>query len=179
MTHYDTFESPVGTVFVGGSDEGLHRVDFFRDAKDLAHWIEALERDGGSPAVHDPAAMSEVTRQLGEYFAGERTTFDLPLAPRGTDFQRRVWNVLRTIGYGRTSTYGAIASTIGQPSASRAVGLANGHNPLAIVVPCHRVIGASGALTGYAGGLDRKRWLLQHEIAEVAETAQPRLLEVS
>jgi len=172
MTYYDLIESPVGTLFIGGSSEGVHRIDFLRGPRDLEACIARLERDGGAPASEDAAAAGRVARQLAEYFAGERETFDLPLAPRGTDFQQAVWAVLRTIAHGRTSTYGAVASAIGRPSATRAVGLAIGHNPIAIVVPCHRVIGAGGALTGYAGGLDRKRWLLRHERAEVSATAQ-------
>ncbi|MSQ30511.1 MAG: methylated-DNA--[protein]-cysteine S-methyltransferase [Dehalococcoidia bacterium] len=189
MTYYDTIESPVGTLFVGGSAvggsaAGVHRVEFVREAADLARWITAIERDAGAdvedgPARRDSAAAAEVTRQLRAYFAGERATFDLPLAPRGTAFQQRVWLALRAIPHGRTTTYGAIAAAIGQPSAARAVGLAIGRNPLAIVVPCHRVIGAGGALTGYAGGLDRKRWLLAHEGGAPAQAALPALLEAS
>lgn len=117
----------------------------------------------GSSALLDAAA-----RQLAAYLAGDREAFDLPLAPAGTAFQLRVWEALRAIPYGATCSYGALADAIGRgPAASRAVGMANGKNPLAIVVPCHRVIGASGALTGYAGGLDAKRWLLAHEAATV------------
>lgn len=106
----------------------------------------------------------EATRtQLAEYFAGTRRDFDLPLAPRGTGFQQIVWRALTTIGYGETWSYGQLARAIGRPAASRAVGAANGRNPLAIIVPCHRVIGANGTLTGYGGGLPAKKWLLQHE----------------
>ena len=106
----------------------------------------------------------EATRiQLEEYFAGTRRDFDLPLAPRGTGFQQIVWRALTTIGYGQTWSYGQLARAIGRPAASRAVGAANGRNPLAIIVPCHRVIGANGTLTGYGGGLPAKKWLLQHE----------------
>ena len=108
-------------------------------------------------------ASDAAARQLSEYFAGDRTDFDLDLAPSGTDFQRKVWTALSQIPYGTTESYGQLALRIGQPTASRAVGLANGRNPIAIVVPCHRVIGSSGTLTGYAGGLERKRWLLEHE----------------
>jgi methylated-DNA-[protein]-cysteine S-methyltransferase len=118
-------------------------------------------RDAGSDPVHAAAV-----RQLVEYFAGERTTFDLPLRPRGTPFQQAVWTTLLAIPAGETRSYVDIARAIGRPSAVRAVGAANGRNPLAIVVPCHRVIGASGALTGYAGGLDAKRWLLAHEAGQ-------------
>ncbi len=106
---------------------------------------------------------AEVERQLCEYFAGERTSFDLELAPQGTPFQRDVWNALLTIPYGETRSYGQIAGQIGRPSASRAVGAANGSNPIAIVVPCHRVIGANGSLTGFGGGLPVKKQLLDLE----------------
>ncbi len=107
--------------------------------------------------------LVETARQLGEYFAGERRVFDLPLGPDGTGFQRLVWRALGTIPFGETRAYGTIAHAIGRPSASRAVGAANGKNPISIIVPCHRVIGASGALTGYAGGVAAKEWLLGHE----------------
>ncbi|MBK8447280.1 MAG: methylated-DNA--[protein]-cysteine S-methyltransferase [Micropruina sp.] len=143
-----TIDSPVGPVSISVNTEGAVTSVLF-----------------GEPDV--PAPPSEASEaaadQLREYFACERTTFDLTLAPTGTAFQRTVWAALREIPYGRTESYGALAARIGQPTASRAVGLANGRNPIAIVVPCHRVIGASGTLTGYAGGLDRKRWLLDHE----------------
>jgi len=115
----------------------------------------------------DDAALAEPARQLAEYFAGERTEFELELAPHGTDFQRRVWGLLLEIPYGETRTYGSLANELGNPRSVRAVGLANGRNPISIVVPCHRVIGADGTLVGYGGGLERKRTLLAHE-AEVA-----------
>lgn len=102
-------------------------------------------------------------KQLGAYFAGELTEFDLELELVGTDFQRRVWAALQTIPYGQTASYGEIAERIGAPGAARAVGLANGHNPISIIVPCHRVVGATGSLTGYGGGIDRKRFLLDLE----------------
>ena len=102
-------------------------------------------------------------KQLGEYFKGKRMTFDLPLAPEGTEFQQSVWKQLRKISYGRTKSYGEIANKVGNPRASRAVGAANGRNPISIIVPCHRVIGADGKLTGFGGGIERKRWLLEHE----------------
>jgi methylated-DNA-[protein]-cysteine S-methyltransferase len=107
--------------------------------------------------------LARAAAQLAEYFAGTRRTFDLPLAPRGTGFQRIVWHALAKIPYGETRSYGELARAIGRPAASRAVGAANGKNPLSIVVPCHRVVGASGELTGYAGGVATKRWLLDHE----------------
>ncbi len=116
--------------------------------------------------VRDDSVFSETVSQLRAYFAGDLTEFDVPLAMHGTDFQRRVWAGLREIPYGETLSYGELAARIGSSGASRAVGLANGRNPIAIIVPCHRVIGADGSLTGYGGGLDRKVWLLEHEKAQ-------------
>ena len=118
---------------------------------------------GGEAVVWSDGVDSPARRQLTEYFAGDRHEFDLELAPGGTPFQQAVWRALRTIPFGATCSYSDIARRIGRPTAVRAVGAANGRNPIAIVVPCHRVIGRSGALTGYAGGLDRKRRLLEHE----------------
>ena len=109
------------------------------------------------------APLSAAMRQLAEYFAGTRREFDLPLRFQGTTFQTRVWRELTEIPYGQTWSYGQLAQRIDKPSASRAVGLANGRNPISILVPCHRVIGADGSLTGYGGGIERKRWLLAHE----------------
>ena len=116
----------------------------------------------------DEPVLAEARRQLGEqYFAGTRTDFDLPLAPPGTPFQRRVWGELRRIPYGTTATYGEVAERLGDPKAVRAVGLANGRNPIAVVVPCHRVIGSDGKLRGYAGGIERKQRLLALESASL------------
>jgi methylated-DNA-[protein]-cysteine S-methyltransferase len=112
--------------------------------------------------------LDRAEAQLAEYFAGTRRTFDLALDPAGTDFQLRAWNALRSIPFGQTMSYGEQAAELGEPGAARAVGAANGRNPLSIVVPCHRVIAASGALTGFAGGLDTKAWLLEHERAVLA-----------
>lgn len=122
---------------------------------------------GPGPGERDDAdpVLVTVATQLREYFAGDRKEFDLPLAPRGTDFQRAVWERLCEIPYGTTITYGELARRVGNPAASRAVGLANGRNPIAIVVPCHRVIGSDGKLTGFAGGMDAKRALLELESA--------------
>ena len=117
----------------------------------------------GSPGDPDAAPFAAAARQLADYFAGQLTEFDLPLAPAGTDFQRRVWAALQTIPYGQTWSYAQLAEKIGNASAVRAVGLANGKNPIAVVIPCHRVIGADGSLTGYGGGLDRKRFLIDLE----------------
>jgi len=116
-------------------------------------------------AVHDERAIARVRKQVEEYSAGERTEFDLELAPAGTEFQRAVWNALLAIPYGETRSYGEIARAIGQPTAARGVGSANHANPIGLIVPCHRVIGADGSLTGYGGGLPLKRALLEHEAA--------------
>jgi methylated-DNA-[protein]-cysteine S-methyltransferase len=118
--------------------------------------------------IQDEARFADARRQVGEYFAGTRTAFDLALALEGTPFQRRVWDALLTIPFGETITYTELARRIGSPNGSRAVGGANARNPVSIVVPCHRVIGAKGALTGYAGGEERKRWLLDFEEQAVA-----------
>ncbi|MDE9364952.1 methylated-DNA--[protein]-cysteine S-methyltransferase [Luteipulveratus sp. YIM 133132] len=125
----------------------------------------------GPPVIGDPLG-DLVEGQLTEYFAGARSEFDLPLASRGTDFQRRVWNALLDIPYGETTTYGALARCIGSPSSARAVGLANGRNPISVIVPCHRVVGAGGDLTGYGGGLPRKRALLELEGRHLAAAAR-------
>jgi methylated-DNA-[protein]-cysteine S-methyltransferase len=113
--------------------------------------------------TRDDAAFGDARTQLGEYFAGTRREFQLSLHPSGTAFQQRVWLALRDIPYGETTSYGKTATAIGVPDAARAVGLANGQNPISIVVPCHRVVGADGSLTGYGGGLPAKQWLLSHE----------------
>ncbi len=163
---YDLIESPVGTLFVGGSTAGVHRVEFLDSPHDEEHQAVRLSADAGLPARRDAEGAADAVAQLREYFAGSRTQFELPLAPRGTAFQRQVWLALRPIPHGTTTSYGAIAASIGRPTASRAVGAANGQNPIAIVVPCHRVVGSTGALTGYGGGMERKRWLLDHEAAQ-------------
>lgn len=150
--HFTRVSSPVGSLLLVRSREGLAFLEFDGHAR-------RVEPDWR----HDAAAFRDESRQLAEYFAGERVRFDLELAPRGTPFQLDVWRALRGIPFGHTTTYGALARRIGRPSASRAVGAANGKNPLVLVVPCHRVIGSGGALVGFGGGLPRKRWLLEHE----------------
>lgn len=129
-----------------------------------------METPGDQPSVQaagreDPevSPLREAARQLDQYFSGRLRKFELPLQLRGTEFQRRVWNALTTIPFGETRSYSQLARDIGNPSACRAVGLANGKNPIAVIVPCHRVIGADGSLTGFGGGLPRKQWLLRHE----------------
>ena len=121
--------------------------------------------------VCETPLLQEAEEQLNEYFAGARREFDLPLAPKGTPFQKAVWAEMCRIPYGETRTYGQLAQAIGSPKAVRAVGLANGANPVGVVVPCHRVIGSDGSLTGYGGGLERKRWLLTHEGASFRAAA--------
>jgi methylated-DNA-[protein]-cysteine S-methyltransferase len=128
------------------------------------------DQDAPPAPHHASRVLSATAAQLVEYFAGARTQFDLPLAPRGTGFQEIVWRALVTIPFGETCSYGALARAIGRPAASRAVGAANGKNPISIIVPCHRVIAASGELTGYAGGLAAKQWLLAHELRITGST---------
>ena len=156
-----TIDSPVGPLLLTSDGTSLTRLLF--------------------AAVPDPAwsadpcpVLDEAVRQLEEYFAGERRDFDLPLDPAGTPFQLTVWAALRDIPYAETINYGQLANRVGNPNASRAVGLANGRNPISIVVPCHRVIGADGSLTGYGGGLDRKRTLLALE-RRTAGDQEPQL----
>jgi methylated-DNA-[protein]-cysteine S-methyltransferase len=151
----DYFRPPqaeaLGLIRLSASDAGLTEIAF------------VIEEDEPTrPNAHTEQACT----QLAEYFAGSRRTFELPLAPKGTDFQRRVWQALAGIPYGETRCYAEIAEQLGCKGGQRAVGAANGRNPLAIVVPCHRVIGSNGRLTGYAGGIDRKQWLLAHESGE-------------
>ncbi|PSW18012.1 cysteine methyltransferase [Photobacterium sanctipauli] len=132
--------------------------------------VTAIEFDAAPDMVQQPNAMTALCfEQLSDYFAGKRLAFDVPLNMKGTAFQRTVWQVLNTLDYGQTCSYGDIANQIGNPKAVRAVGAANGKNPIPIIVPCHRVIGSSGKLTGYAGGLDIKIWLLEHEKAVAAK----------
>lgn len=153
MTHYRTIDSPIGLLTLAGHDSVLTNLRMVDQTYEPSRADWAL----------DPRAFGDAVEQLNAYFAGELVDFELELDLRGTDFQRRVWKALLTIPYGETRSYGEIAEQISAPGAARAVGLANGHNPVAIVVPCHRVIGASGSLTGYGGGLDRKRTLLELE----------------
>ena len=128
-----------------------------------AHWHAPGAEEFGLPGDVADEPFATAAAQLAAYFAGQLTSFDLPLAPAGTEFQRKVWAGLLAIPYGQTISYGELARRIGSPAASRAVGLANGRNPISIVVPCHRVIGSDGGMTGYGGGLDRKRFLLALE----------------
>jgi methylated-DNA-[protein]-cysteine S-methyltransferase len=167
VTYYTEIPSPIGPLLLtsdGQALTGLHMHDAAA-ADPLDPWRGwGLDHRPGTWIADDTAAPFPATRdQLTAYFAGDRTTFDLPLALHGTDFQRRVWAALLTIPYGTTTSYGELARRLGNPNGSRAVGLANGQNPVAIIVPCHRVIGADGKLTGYGGGLPRKAALLDFE----------------
>lgn len=158
-----TIDSPVGPLTLMGDARYLTHLLF-------DHQVDPTRRLGDDPP-HDAHAFAPVVEQLAAYFAGEATGFAVDLAPRGTEFQLEVWRTLTTIPYGATSSYGSLATRIGRPAAARAVGAANGRNPISIIVPCHRVIGASGDLTGYGGGIDRKSLLLDLE----HDHAEPRL----
>jgi methylated-DNA-[protein]-cysteine S-methyltransferase len=148
-------ESPVGPLLIAGNDAGLQLIEFHAPRHPMAHG------DGWREGDH--AVLRQAQAQLAEYFAGQRRDFDLPLAPQGTEFQREVWWELANIPFGGTISYAELALRVGRPTATRAVGAANGRNPLPIVLPCHRVIGADGSLTGFGGGLPTKQFLLQLE----------------
>ena len=154
--HYDTFPSPIGALSVAADQTGVRHILFAQNRYDAV---------GRACWVHDPdaALVREAREQLLDYLHGGRRQFDLPLAPAGTPFQLQVWHTLAQIPFGRTWSYAQLAQAVGRPAASRAVGAANGRNPLPIVLPCHRVIGANGALTGFGGGLPTKQALLQLE----------------
>jgi methylated-DNA-[protein]-cysteine S-methyltransferase len=153
MIHYRTIDSPIGPLALAGRGQLLTNL----------RMVNQTYEPNRTNWVPDDRAFPDAVEQLEAYFAGERTDFDLELSLAGSEFQRRVWQALLTIPYGETRSYGEIAEQIGASGAARAVGLANGRNPIAIIVPCHRVIGASGSLTGYGGGLERKQSLLELE----------------
>ena len=157
-TCYQWTESPVGRLLLVADEGGLRELLF--------------ERGRTSPAIdaswkNNDRFLREAIRQLRAFFAGERQHFDLELNPQGTGFQQRVWRALQEIPFGETISYRELARRLGNPAASRAVGLANGSNPIAIIIPCHRVIGSNGTLTGYGGGLENKRWLLDFERSQL------------
>lgn len=156
QTLYTWIESPLGRLLLAGGEGWIGSVSI-----EGQRWASGV--GPGWRRAQEPFARA--CRQLGEYFAGERRDFELELRVSGSEFRRTVWRALGEIPYGETRSYGELAAAIGRPGAARAVGLANGRNPFAIVVPCHRVVGADGALVGYGGGLERKRWLLDHERA--------------
>lgn len=150
-------ETPVGRLLLAGDDTGLKHVAF-----ECVHFSSSKI----TPGPHwepEERRLKEARRQLDLYFRGKLRKFELPTAADGTDFQKRVWGALQTVSYGETATYGEIAGQLGQSGAARAVGLANGQNPLAIIIPCHRIVGTGGKLTGYGGGIDRKQLLLRLE----------------
>jgi len=150
---YTIIESPVGPLLLARDEEGVRQIRFRED-----HSFEV-------PVdwTRSERALTDVARQLDEYFDGKRKSFDLDLAPEGTTFQTSVWDALLAIPFGETVSYQDIANRLGRPASVRAVGAANGANPIPIIIPCHRVIGSDGSLTGYGGGLENKRWLLRHE----------------
>lgn len=163
----DRVSTPVGEVLLVTDGVGAVRALDFADYEDRMTGLLARHAPGAS--LKAGRAPERVRAAVEHYFAGHVLALDgLTVTTGGTDFQRSVWKALRAIPAGETRTYGQLAAAIGSPKAVRAVGLANGRNPVALIVPCHRVIGANGTLTGYAGGLERKRWLLQHEGASVA-----------
>lgn len=161
--YYDTIDTPIGRILLAGDGHTLQHVG-----------LPEARRPMTIPSgwKHEPFRLAEPAKQFAAYFRGERIAFDLPLEPAGTAFQKQVWNALVDIPYGTTISYAELARRIGNPKASRAVGLANGANPLAIVVPCHRVIGANGSMTGYGGGLPAKRYLLEHETRHAPTTGR-------
>jgi methylated-DNA-[protein]-cysteine S-methyltransferase len=184
-TYYTIFNSPIGQLLL--TSDGTHITRLFMNdheggptaTANFAEDTKAIAKFGGLPLKDwemgdDLPIIQKAKKQVDEFFAGKRQDFDLPLKPEGSEFQRTVWDELTRIPFGKTISYGELARRIGKPEAPRAVGLANGKNPISIIVPCHRVIGASGKLTGYGGGLDRKVWLLEHEGAMPGER-QPEL----
>jgi methylated-DNA-[protein]-cysteine S-methyltransferase len=156
MTRYARFESPLGPLLATAEGDGITHIDFVG-----GKYARRIEPDW----VEDPNAppLRACGTQLAEYFAGTRTEFDLALAPRGSDFQQRVWREIARVPYGETISYGELAKRAGAPGQARAAGAATGRNPVGVVIPCHRIVGADGSLTGYAGGLERKRGLLELE----------------
>lgn len=162
---YDVVDSPIGDLVLAGDGTALTGLYMETDQ----HRILA---DPGW--TRRPGAYPEVAAQLAAYFAGDLRAFDLPLAPRGTEFQRAVWSALMDIPYGRTTTYARLAADIDRPTAIRAVGAANGRNPIAVIIPCHRVIGTDGSLTGYGGGIPRKRTLLDLESGQLGAMSTNR-----
>ena len=156
MRYYDIYESPQGRMLLVAADEGLSGVYF-----DGQKYLPRVEPEWRREARHAP--LRQAKRELAEYFGGERERFETALAPEGTPFQRSVWKAISTVGFGETITYRELARRAGRPESVRAAGAATGRNPISIIVPCHRIVGSSGSLTGYAGGLDRKRALLALE----------------
>ncbi len=159
-----TIDSPVGLLEIVGSSAGVRAVLMHGEKPDRVRAAGGARRLSSAEVGEAPSPLLAAAEQLALYFEGTRMNFDVALDPVGTPFQLEAWEALRTIPYGKTVSYGEQARRIGRPSAVRAIGAANGRNPIGIIVPCHRVIGSGGSLTGYAGGLHNKRWLLDHEI---------------
>ena len=159
--HYDRFDSPIGTIFLAVDGEYLCALDFEEFEQRTRTLLQRRYGTFALVAEENPQGMRD---KLASYFAGDYSCLDtIPVSTGGTDFQRKVWQALRTIQPGTTMSYGELAASLGKPTAYRAVGATNALNPVAIVLPCHRVVGSDASLTGYAGGLERKQWLLQHE----------------
>jgi methylated-DNA-[protein]-cysteine S-methyltransferase len=156
MRYYDIYESPQGRMLLVASGEGLSGVYF-----DGQKYLPQVEQDWRRDARHAP--LRQAKRELAEYFGGGRKRFETALAPEGTPFQQAVWKAISAVAFGKTSTYSELAHHAGFPGSARAAGAATGRNPISIIVPCHRIVGSNGGLTGYAGGLDRKRALLALE----------------
>jgi methylated-DNA-[protein]-cysteine S-methyltransferase len=172
MKAYSFVDSPIGTLTLFADGRALSGLYMGAPSKMPDHGAGWCENPDVEP-------LQETARQLHEYFAGERRRFNLPLSLHGTEFQKRVWQTLIEIPYGETWSYGQLARHIDNPTGSRAVGLANGKNPIAVIVPCHRVIGADGSLTGFGGGLPRKEWLLTHEGSYHPRPRAPRQDELN
>jgi methylated-DNA-[protein]-cysteine S-methyltransferase len=172
MNAYVIVDSPIGRLLLRTDGDSLTGLYMDVPGRPFPGMTDVEEDANAGP-------LPEAVRQLEEYFAGNRRDFDLPLCLNGTEFQQRVWRALTEIPFGDTWSYGELAKWIGNPSASRAVGLANGRNPISILVPCHRVIGADGSLTGYGGGLQRKQWLLAHEGLQGGRRGQRPLFDIS
>jgi len=160
--YYDSFSTPVGDFAIATDANGAVLATAFGGL------VELRERFAADEVIHDPARVAPARREVEEYFAGRRESFTLKLAPSGTPFQQSVWAALQRIPFGETRSYGQLAAELGNPGASRAVGRANATNPIALIVPCHRVIGSDGSLTGFAFGEEIKHWLLAHEGAIAA-----------
>ncbi|MCF7903076.1 MAG: methylated-DNA--[protein]-cysteine S-methyltransferase [Candidatus Marinimicrobia bacterium] len=166
---YTKLDTPVGAMFVASHAGGLCGLQFGQNAESfLQNYLRQTYPD--AQVQRDDAANQQIVKQLQEYFSGNRRDFDLKLSPAGTPFQQKVWQFLTTIPFGKTVSYADVAAGVGNPKASRAVGGANGKNPIAVIIPCHRVIAADGTLGGYAGGLQYKRTLLNHECAPYKES---------
>jgi AraC family transcriptional regulator of adaptative response/methylated-DNA-[protein]-cysteine methyltransferase len=167
----DRFETPLGLLIAVGDEESVYALEFADPGDRRADIGRLLARTGRALRPGSTGPLASLRRELEEYFAGSRIAFDTPLSPLGTEFERSVWSTLREVPYGDTRSYRDLAAALGRPAATRAVGRANGANPLPIVVPCHRIIGSDGKLCGYGGQLWRKRWLLAHEVRSRAAAA--------